>query len=109
MSGANLLSWFSLGLLAGAATTPVVPAIGGALTFLVVLCGLLAALLAHALAEDRSDRGALTRVAAAYVLAAAGAGFTGLWPIAIVMGAAAVGTVVQVNGWSARPASLAHA
>jgi hypothetical protein len=104
LSGANLLSWFSLGLLAGSSTALVVPIIGGTLAFLVALCALLAALLAHALAEDRQDRGALTRVAAAYFLASVAAWFIGLWPIALVLAAGSVATVVQVTGWEGRPA-----
>lgn len=108
MSGASLLSWFSLGLLAGAASATVVPFVGPPLAFLVVLCGLLAALLAHAVAERRADHGALTRVAAAYVVAAASAVGVGLWPIGVILAAGATATIVQAHGWQdARPRTLA--
>jgi hypothetical protein len=79
VSGANLLSWFALGILAAAPAAVLVPGVGMTLAFLVTLVGLLAALSAHAVAEDRRDGAAVVRVAAAYLLAAVGAAGAGLW------------------------------
>ena len=100
MSGANLLSWFSLGLLAGAATLTLVPAVGMALAFLVVMFGLLAALLAHAVAEDGQDRFAIVRVAAAYLITGSAMGVAGVWWMAIILVSAAAATGVQAQRWN---------
>jgi hypothetical protein len=100
MTGANLLSWFSLGILAAAPAALLVPGIGMTFGFLVTLCGLLGALLAHAVAEDRRDRGAVVRVAAAYLLSGLGAAGAGMWWMTIVLTAGAVATLLQAQRWT---------
>jgi hypothetical protein len=100
MSGANLLSWFSLGILAAAPAAILVPAIGMTLGFLVTLCGLLGALLAHAVAEDKRDRAAIVRVSAAYLLSGVAAAGVGLWWMTIVLTAGAVATMLQARRWT---------
>lgn len=102
MSGANLLSWFSLGILAAAPVAMLVPEVGGALAFLLALFGLLAALLAHAVAEHRSDRGAIVRVSAAYLLAAVSMSAAALWFMAALLAAGAVVTMLQAQRWDAQ-------
>lgn len=100
MSGANLLSWFALGLLGGAATLTVVPFIGAVLAFLVVMSALLAALLAHAVAEDQKDRWAIVRVTAAYIIVAGAASAIGLWWMGILLAAGAAATAWQAQRWT---------
>ncbi|MEA3165669.1 MAG: hypothetical protein QOJ26_535 [Thermoplasmata archaeon] len=100
MTGANLLSWFSLGMLAAAPVAVLVPTVGMALGFLITLCGLLAALTAHAVAEDRRDRPAVVRVAAAYLLSGVGAAGVGLWWMTAILIAGAVATVLQAQRWT---------
>jgi hypothetical protein len=97
VSGAPLLSWFALGLLAGSAAALLVPGLGFALAFLTAMSGLLAALLAHAMAEDARDRPVLVRVAAAYVLAAAAAGFQAMWWMTAPLAAGGVATMLHVR------------
>ena len=99
MSGANLLSWFALGVLAAAPVALLVPHVGMALGFLVTMSGLLAALLAHAVAEDRRDRAAVVRVAAAYLLSAAAASGAGMWWMTLILMAAGVATALQAFRW----------
>ena len=99
MSGANVLSWFSLGVLAAAPVALLVPEVGMALGFLVTMSGLLGALLAHAVAEDQRDRPAIVRVAASYLLSAAAALGAGLWWMAPILLAAGVATAFQAYRW----------
>jgi hypothetical protein len=107
VTGANLLSWFSLGILAGAPAAVLVPSIGMPLAFLLTMFGLLGALLAHAVAEDRRDRAAIIRVSAAYLLAGVGAVGVGLWWMTVVLTAGAVATALQAYCWSQRhPSNL---
>lgn len=100
MSGANLLSWFSLGVLAGAPVAVLVPTVGMTLGFLITMMGLLGALLAHAVAEDGQDRPAVVRVAAAYLLSGIGAAGIGLWWMTVVLTAGAVATALQAHRWA---------
>jgi len=98
VSAAHLLSWFALGLLAGAAAATLVPVAGPALAFLITMMGLLGALLAHALVEDGpAGRGVLVRVAACYLVAATGAGAAGLWWMAILLAAGGIATAVRLQ------------
>ena len=99
MSGANLLSWFSLGVLAAAPVAVLVPEVGMALGFLITMFGLLSALLAHAVAEDRRDRLAIVRVAAAYLLSAVAASGVGMWWMTLILMAAGVATALQAYRW----------
>ncbi|MHB1262321.1 MAG: hypothetical protein ACYC2H_11480 [Thermoplasmatota archaeon] len=100
MSGANLLSWFSLGILAAAPAAVLVPEVGMPLAFLLTMFGLLGALLAHAVAEDQRDRAAVVRVAAAYLLAGVGAAGGGLWWMMVILTAGGVATALQAYRWS---------
>lgn len=100
VSGANLLSWFALGILAAAPVAVLVPVVGMTLGFLVTLVGLLAALSAHAVAEDRRDGAAIVRVAAAYLLAALGAAGAGLWWMTVILVAGGVTAAVQAHRWA---------
>ena len=83
--------------------------VGAPLAFLIVLCGLLAALLAHALAEDREDRGTLTRVAATYLVAGGAGLLAGLWPVALVLVGGGLATVLLFRGWEGGAAAAAAA
>jgi hypothetical protein len=111
VSGARLLSWFSLGLLAGAGAAPALPAVGMALAFLIVMFGVLGALLTHALAEQEHDRGAVVRAAAAYLVGAVAAAIGGLWWMSILLAAGGIATAFQAQRWGRthRPALPATA
>jgi hypothetical protein len=110
VSGANLLSWFSLGVLAAAPVAVLVPTLGMALAFLVTMFGLLGALLAHAVAEDLGDRAAVVRVAAAYLLSGAAASGAGMWWMTLILMAAGVATALQAYRWAeSRPREAATA
>lgn len=100
MSGANLLSWFSLGVLAAAPAAVWVPEVGMELAFLLTMFGLLGSLLAHAVAEDRRDRAAIVRVAAGYILCGAWAAGGGLYWMTVALIAGAAATAWQAQRWA---------